>query len=606
MTTQTATSVSWSSDARLKLPRDEVWELLWRPECQSLWLGSGSAVPLVRGRRCILVDDVGPWRSACVDDVEAPHLVRLLAEPAPRWDDEHTSTITLTVDGFDRESLVRIEEDGVDPAHVEEVRRYWEGRLSALEEVAARVANRRRSGPRQAVVLIHGIGEQRPGHMLEALVSSGTLTDADAIAPRAGGTARGHGADEDQPMWVKPDRRSRLFELRRLVVRGTRAQPGTDVYELYWAHVIRDTTIEQVTSWLRGLLLRRGVPATLRPLWRAVWIVLALLTAGAVASLFDPDLFGWYAGVAGVIAALRIAWGLGGRAITTHVLGDASRYLVPRPANIAHRQTIREAGVDLLTRLHTDGRYDRITIVGHSLGSVIAYDVITHAWTRMHSRHARPRGVTFRDVTELERNIDITDADEAHKLQYKAWRCQRWNTQPWLVTDLLTVGSPLTYADFLMADNPNAFRSAKADRTLPTCPPVTETEPRSGHRRVTYDLPYEDPVDGTTRTFKVFHHGAPFAVTRWTNLYFPSHRLGLSGDPIGGPVAPMFGPWVKDVALTSPHRGFTHTRYWTPGEMIAGSHLRDLREAMALSCRRELMAVLRSLPAHVILAGEPR
>jgi hypothetical protein len=34
----------------------------------------------------------------------------------------------------------------------------------------------------------------------------------------------------------------------------------------------------------------------------------------------------------------------------------------------------------MLEALHDKDEYDRIVIVGHSLGSVIGYDITTHAW----------------------------------------------------------------------------------------------------------------------------------------------------------------------------------------------------------------------------------
>jgi hypothetical protein len=49
--------------------------------------------------------------------------------------------------------------------------------------------------------------------------------------------------------------------------------------------------------------------------------------------------------------------------------------------------------------------------------------------------------------------------------------------------------------------------------------------------------------------FRTYHHAAPFAVTRWTNLYFKSGVGGLAGDIVAGPVAPLFGPLARAHAL---------------------------------------------------------
>jgi hypothetical protein len=67
-------------------------------------------------------------------------------------------------------------------------------------------------------------------------------------------------------------------------------------------------------------------------------------------------------------------------------LGDAARYLSPRPRNIALRQKIRSEGLKLFRSLHASGEYDRIVVVGHSLGSVIGYDLITHLWQEYNER----------------------------------------------------------------------------------------------------------------------------------------------------------------------------------------------------------------------------
>jgi len=57
------------------------------------------------------------------------------------------------------------------------------------------------------------------------------------------------------------------------------------------------------------------------------------------------------------------------------------------------------------------------------------------------------------------------------------------------------------------------------------------------------------------------HHGGLFAITRWTNLFFPSSRLGLRGDPIGGPLSSVFGSWIKDISLVQASRTFAHSLY---------------------------------------------
>jgi hypothetical protein len=161
-------------------------------------------------------------------------------------------------------------------------------------------------------------------------------------------------------------------------------------------------------------------------------------------------------------------------------------------------------------------------------------------------------------------------------------RAKGEDTQAWLVTDFITLGSPLTHAHYFLCrgDDDTAleadFRRKVMERELPTCPPrlidgdgmLTHVHSRSGERR--------------------FHHGAIFALTRWTNLYFPKSQL-FWGDAIGGPLGDIFGEAVFDVPVCKNHQGepdfFSHRDYWD----VAGDggyhapHIAALRDAIDLA-----------------------
>ena len=69
---------------------------------------------------------------------------------------------------------------------------------------------------------------------------------------------------------------------------------------------------------------------------------------------------------------------------------------------------------------------------------------------------------------------------------------------------------------------------------------------------------------------------------RWTNIYAP-RKCVLWGDVIGGPLAPLFGPGVKDVPwqAAGAKQFVAHTHYWdVPGE--DSEHLDLLRQAVNL------------------------
>lgn len=64
------------------------------------------------------------------------------------------------------------------------------------------------------------------------------------------------------------------------------------------------------------------------------------------------------------------------RAFLTSFIGDAARYFRNAPSNVAVRREIRQQAVNTLEMLHSCGKYDRIIIVAHSLGTVVAYDML--------------------------------------------------------------------------------------------------------------------------------------------------------------------------------------------------------------------------------------
>ena len=73
-------------------------------------------------------------------------------------------------------------------------------------------------------------------------------------------------------------------------------------------------------------------------------------------------------------------------------------------------------------------------------------------------------------------------------------------------------------------------------------------------------------LDGDLGNVRVLCSDGLFACTRWTNLFFPT-RFGLLGDFVGGPLKEVFGPGIRDQAVTA--RGLVrrnspvaHTSYW--------------------------------------------
>lgn len=104
---------------------------------------------------------------------------------------------------------------------------------------------------RQAVVLIHGIGEQIPMETLRDFV--------DNIAPEIDGS--------NKPKYFsKPDTFAANYELRRLTANEHRDSFKTDYFEFYWAHLMKDTQLNDVIWWIRAMFYRpvNKVPVRLR------------------------------------------------------------------------------------------------------------------------------------------------------------------------------------------------------------------------------------------------------------------------------------------------------------------------------------------------------
>ena len=117
---------------------------------------------------------------------------------------------------------------------------------------------------KQAIILIHGVGEQVPMDTLRGFVEAVWTTDPSVIGP-----------GRTNQVWSKPDEISRNFELRRLTTAENTRGQRTDFFEYYWTDLMADTKLAQVAAWVWVLLLRspRRIPGQLRGLWWAVWVL---------------------------------------------------------------------------------------------------------------------------------------------------------------------------------------------------------------------------------------------------------------------------------------------------------------------------------------------
>jgi pimeloyl-ACP methyl ester carboxylesterase len=287
------------------------------------------------------------------------------------------------------------------------------------------------------------------------------------------------------------------------------------------------------------------------------------------------------------------------------VLGDAARYLRPSPKNVSRRQEIRDQGLKLIEALHETGKYDRIVLVGHSLGGVIAYELIVHLWGRRH-REMDQEGPLQDVLAEVEAAARALDDAPENAALFEAWRAAqarffdavrdspttRKGGKPWLISDLVTLGCPLAHADTVMAKDPAEFALLKQRREILTSPPWLEPF-ADGARRFSYcRLPGQS--ESSSARPRAPHNSAAFAAVRWTNLYFPMEGLAR-GDLIAGPCRRVFGPGLRDVAVRAPHKnGFNpHMDYFSceitkpGGDESMANHIEALRAAIGLEEKRD-------------------
>lgn len=375
-----------------------------------------------------------------------------------------------------------------------------------------------------------------------------------------------------------------LAALRKLIgeaetVHDRRTAAASVAAAVFLFLLMRRQLANVLAAWTNADRLFPGIWATITPRQASASTTLSRIATILIPSAVGLALYGWFPWtvlatpktwaliVATGIAAALSAW-------VVPVFGDVARYVRTSPDAVSARAQIRERGVELLRALHgrtggaADRRYDygdetgyeRIVVVGHSLGSIIAYDVLRLFWEE--------RGPTSRNPAKGEAlaRLRATDgycrsAAARGTFDPSAFRIQQEKLaeslarQPgsWRITDFVTLGSPLTHAEFLVSRDRAAFEERKAERLFPTCPPMLE--PGALPSFLYSDLKYA-------------HHAAMFAAMRWTNIHDPG-AIPFLGDFISGPCAPNFGPGVVDVAVRIDRGGalgrlVTHTDYWNP------------------------------------------
>jgi hypothetical protein len=422
---------------------------------------------------------------------------------------------------------------------------------------------------RTAVVIVHGMGEQRPLATINGFVKTGLEPIADPKRPN--GQARIY--------YSRPALLTKSYEARRLLAierrsAGAVVQTQTEFYEYHWSYLMTGNKFGDLLPTTTRLLLRLPwrVPAPLRVMWAGLWLVLIAFTAymwwlvahnrvselsvKGIISAVLPNV------LAAAVAVALVFW-VSGWLTSTFV--DVVRYLDTSPRSYEVRRAIRGGMVDLLTALHEDGRYSRIVVVAHSLGGFIAYDAMSSLWNE-----------TKRGGDQLEKLEQLQTAANAlprngsqeaptsgqlnafRAAQFSLWEELRRKQVPWLITDFITVGTPMYFADLLLTRNRSQFDVLRKRSEMPQCPPRSDSE--------TVDGPTPLELSYGWRGQARLVSGSPFAIVRWTNFWFPT-EFGLFGDWFGGPLRPLFGCGIEERPIRGNRPGrfipaWAHTRYF--------------------------------------------
>lgn len=481
-----------------------------------------------------------------------------------------------------------------------------------------------------AVVIIHGMGEQRPMETLRAFVE--TLWERDSSLFEGLAKPSDH---ENSDTWSKPDTLTGSSELRRITTARARNPhtpnlPGirADFFELHWADITADSTWGDFTLWFKRLLWRNPfgceVPKRVLFVWCLLWLTsIAVLISGIstamtkVPVLKDTDLAGFLSwdGWGWVTVALLV-FGATVKTFLTTYFGDVARYVSASPRNIRVRQAARDRGLKLLRDLHASGAYCRVIIVGHSLGSILAHDLLALAWAEATGNIQIADGKEIlKAITKCENaGIELLSACDEMPTPTAIVRrhdhgciCSKPTAAPrrpegvltlaqklgkyretqrnlfrllsevkvgpsgqersaWLVSDLVTLGSPLAHANFLVAQNGCELHEMMRLREILRAPPVYEAKKGSHEPTFTFR-------SSKAPKFTQMHHAAAFAPVRWTNLYdITTPCMFLRGDMISGPIAGDYGPGALDLNVKPLRQGylgglfprlFTHTLYWS-------------------------------------------
>ncbi len=400
---------------------------------------------------------------------------------------------------------------------------------------------------RQAIIIIHGMGEQRPMDTLRAFVKT--------ITPEIRNAHEG-----TRKVFNKPDNISDSFELRRYTANEHADSFKTDYFEYYWAHKVSGKTIGDIVRWFIAILLRKpnNVPIRIRWIYYTIWFLISIGLFVFITFSLSLWSFTFLKKIKNYISNsyLLSIYGLFTAAFSSIVinyLGDVVGYTIASPKNIKDREEIRKKGIELIEKILSkkdkDGgnSYDRVVIVAHSLGTIIAYDLMKFLWSRYNERLDLDKNLILKIVQKTaELNAGALSIDEFQEAQFELWKSQYQQVDSWRISNFISLGSPLAISDLLLADSKDELFEKQGERELPTCPPTPEKNGLFHFNENT------------------LHHAAHFALTQWTNICFEKDYVGGNIKTFGKGIKNHFEKSVSNIHNSIPF--ISHTRYWDSKE----------------------------------------
>lgn len=378
-----------------------------------------------------------------------------------------------------------------------------------------------------AIVVIHGMGNQYPME---------TITDfVDNLFKK-----EENKDNNPKSIYSAPERITGSFDQRKLI--GFHNNVQYDCYEYYWAHLIKEPSVSDTISWMYKLIWKKEPSERLNKYISIIRMSsIGLLLLISIIIFFYYWLFTWIISccplwshlfffIVSVVAfyKLRNIFRL-----LTQSFGDVIRYTVPHPSNIEGRQKISNNAVEFLTNLH-DKDYSRIVIVGHSLGSIIAYEMLINTFGHLNKLFKNVERIEEKDKEEL---LEVSREESFNKMQFMGWK--------WKVSDFITCGSPLCHAEMILTKNKDLFKNKKELGEYPVSEPIQDS------RKLFY-------LNKKTKKYIPTHYSV-FKYVEWNNIHFEN-------DIIGGKLRALFGQDIHDHPPIKP-KTFkrilaSHTQYW--------------------------------------------